>query len=51
MEVTEYGSTYEKTKNVLDEMIAQKQTQRETEPIPELDTIFKDLWIKRHGYK
>lgn len=50
MNVTEGNSTFEKTKTVLEQMIAEKK-KRVTVSSPPLDEIMKGLWQKRHGFK
>jgi len=45
-------TTIEKTKNVLDQMISERQKKKT--PIKnseEIDGIFQDLWGRRYGFK
>jgi hypothetical protein len=48
----ENKTTFEKTKSVLDEMIAakKKHMQKPAKNLKEVDNIFKDLWNKRQGF-
>jgi hypothetical protein len=51
----ENKTTYEKTKSVLDEMVASKRKNmqkpaKNIKDIKEIDNIFKDLWNKRQGF-
>jgi len=51
MNVTEgEQSTFSKTKNVLDQMLAEKK-QKVNPSDPNLEEIMKGLWQKRHGFK
>jgi len=52
MKVDENKTTFEKTKSVLDEMIAvkKKHMQKPSKEVKEMDKIFQDLWNKRQGF-
>ena len=44
-------TTTQKTKRVLDQMIAERKKQKPSTDLPTIDEIFKDLWAKRYGMR